>query len=277
MQIKGSVALITGGANGIGECCAKELAKVGAKIAICDIVPEQINRVVKEIEPHGGEAIGVQGNVVKEADQARFIQETVQAFGKLNIVIPSAGIIRDGTVVTTDRDSGKVVRKMSLEHWQQVIDVNLTGTFLTVRDSIEAMVNGGWEGIICLMSSINKEGQVGQLNYSATKAAVALMPKILVGEFMIRKIRNIRVVAIAPGYVNTAILQGMNQEALAAILEGRPQRKVRGTRGDRGLHHALHRKRCHQRDHDRADRRADLCPEPSQISSNYKHHGRQYG
>ena len=69
------------------------------------------------------------------------------------------------------------------------------------------------------MSSINKEGQVGQLNYSATKAAVALMPKILVGEFVIRKIRNIRVVAIAPGYVNTAILKGMNQEALAAILK----------------------------------------------------------
>jgi 3-oxoacyl-[acyl-carrier protein] reductase len=219
MEIRNSVALITGGANGIGECCAKSLVHAGARVAICDIVQEQIDRVVREIRDSGGEAVGIQGNVVKEADQARFIQETIKAFGRLNIVIPSAGIIRDGTVVTTDRDSGKVVRKMSLEHWQQVIDVNLTGTFLTVRDSIEAMVNGGWEGIICLMSSINKEGQVGQLNYSATKAAVALMPKILVGEFMIRKIRNIRVVAIAPGYVNTAILQGMNQEALAAILK----------------------------------------------------------
>lgn len=219
MQIKNAVALITGGANGIGECCAKRLADAGAKVSICDILPDQIERVVKDIRESGGEAVGIQGNVVKEADQGRFITETIKAFGKLNIVIPSAGIIRDGTVVTTDRDSGKVVRKMSLEHWQQVIDVNLTGTFLTVRDAIEAMVNGGWEGIICLMSSINKEGQVGQLNYSATKAAVALMPKILVGEFMIRKIRNIRVVAIAPGYVNTAILQGMNQEALAAILK----------------------------------------------------------
>jgi 3-oxoacyl-[acyl-carrier protein] reductase len=219
MQVKGAVALITGGANGIGECCAKTLAAAGARVSICDILPEQIERVVKEIREAGGEAIGVQGNVVKEADQARFIAETLLAFGKLNIVIPSAGIIRDGTVVTTDRDSGKVVRKMSLDNWQQVIDVNLTGTFLTVRDSVEAMVNGGWEGIICLMSSINKEGQVGQLNYSATKAAVALMPKILVGEFMIRKICNIRVVAIAPGYVNTAILKGMNQEALAAILK----------------------------------------------------------
>jgi 3-oxoacyl-[acyl-carrier protein] reductase len=219
MQMMGAVALITGGANGIGECCARELAKAGAKVSICDIASEQIDRVVKDIRSAGGEALGVPGNVVKEADQARFIAETLTAFGKLNIVIPSAGIIRDGTVVTTDRETGKVVRKMTMEQWQQVLDVNLTGTFLTVRDSIEAMVNGGWEGIICLMSSINKEGQVGQLNYSATKAAVALMPKVLVGEFMIRKIRNIRVVAIAPGYVNTAILQGMNQEALAAILK----------------------------------------------------------
>lgn len=219
MDIRNSVALITGGANGIGECCAKALVRAGARVAICDIVQEQIARVVGEIRAVGGEAVGIQGNVVKEDDQARFILETIRAFGQLNIVIPSAGIIRDGTVVTTDRESGKVVRKMSLEHWQQVIDVNLTGTFLTVRDSIEAMVNGGWEGIICLMSSINKEGQVGQLNYSATKTAVALMPKILVGEFMARRIRNIRVVAIAPGYVNTAILQGMNQEALAAILK----------------------------------------------------------
>jgi 3-oxoacyl-[acyl-carrier protein] reductase len=219
MLIKGAAVLITGGANGIGECCAKTLAGAGARVSICDILPDQVDRVVAEIRAAGGEAVGIQGNVVKEADQARFIAGTLKAFGQLNIVIPSAGIIRDGTVVTTDRDTGKVVRKMSLEHWQQVIDVNLTGTFLTVRDSIEAMVNGGWEGIICLMSSINKEGQVGQLNYSATKAAVALMPKILVGEFMIRKIRNIRVVAIAPGYVNTAILKGMNQEALAAILK----------------------------------------------------------
>ncbi len=219
MDIRDSVALVTGGANGIGECCTKALAKAGARVAVCDIAQDQIERVVAEIRDAGGEAVGVQGNVVKEADQARFIAETLKAFGKLNIVIPSAGIIRDGMVVTTDRDTGKVVRKMSLAQWQQVIDVNLTGTFLTVRDSIEAMVNGGWPGIICLMSSINKEGQIGQLNYSATKAAVALMPKILVGEFMARKIRGIRVVAIAPGYVNTAILKGMNQEALAAILK----------------------------------------------------------
>ena len=96
MQVKGAVALITGGANGIGECCAKTLAAAGARVSICDILPEQIERVVREVREAGGEAVGVQGNVVKEADQARFIQETVKAFGQLNIVIPSAGIIRDG-------------------------------------------------------------------------------------------------------------------------------------------------------------------------------------
>jgi len=219
MEVKGSAALITGGAGGIGECCARRLARAGARVAVCDIARDAIEKVLREIRAEGGEGIGIEGDVTREEDQARFVSETVAAFGKLNIVVPSAGIIRDATLVTTDRKSGRVLRKMTLEQWQRVIDVNLTGTFLTVRDSVEAMVNGGWEGLICLISSINKEGQVGQLNYSATKAAVSLMPKILVGEFMLRGIRKVRVVGIAPGYVNTAILKGMNPEALAAIQE----------------------------------------------------------
>lgn len=219
MKVRGSVALITGGANGIGEICAREMVAAGAKVVVCDMDQPNIDRVVGDIRAEGGEAIGVCGDVVKEEDQANFIQSALDAFGQLNIVLPSAGVIRDGTLVTTDKETGKVVRKMSLEQWQQVIDVNLTGAFLTVRDAVEAMVNGGWPGVIILISSINKEGQVGQLNYCSTKAAVALMPKILVGEFMLRNIRNIRVVGIAPGYVDTPILQGMNQAALAAILQ----------------------------------------------------------
>lgn len=219
MKIRDSVALITGGGSGIGEVCAKELAKRGAKISICDLLQEGIDRVVKEIKDQGGEAIGVQGNVVSEKDQAQFIQKTIGAFGRLNILIPCAGIIRDGTVVTTDKETGKVIKKMSLDDWQSVIDVNLTGTFLSVREAIEAMVNGGWGGIIFIISSINKVGQIGQLNYSSTKIADALMPKILVGEFMLRKIKNIRVIGIAPGYVGTAILKNMDQKVLNTILK----------------------------------------------------------
>jgi 3-oxoacyl-[acyl-carrier protein] reductase len=219
MEIKGSVALITGGGNGIGEAVAKYLVKRGAKVAIVDMVQKNIDRVVKEIKEMGGEAIGIQANVTSEAETAKFIQATLAAFGKLNVTVACAGIIRDGTMLALDKETGKVSKKMGLDKWQPVIDVNLTGTFLTLRDSAEAMVNGGWEGLLVTISSVNKAGQVGQLNYSSTKVADALMPKIIVGEFQMRGIKNIRCVGIAPGYTATPMLTGMNQDALAAILK----------------------------------------------------------
>ena len=80
MKIKDSVALITGGGRGIGEVCAKQLAKAGAKVSICDLIQEGIDRVVKDIKDAGGEAIGVKGNVVSEEDQTRFVKQTIDAF-----------------------------------------------------------------------------------------------------------------------------------------------------------------------------------------------------
>jgi 3-oxoacyl-[acyl-carrier protein] reductase len=219
MEVKGSVALITGGGNGIGESVAKYFAKLGAKIAIVDKEQTNVDRVVKEIREMGCEVIGIQADVTSEADTAKFVAATVKAFGQLNIVIASAGIIRDGMMLTLDKETGKVSRKMGLDKWQPVIDVNLTGTFLTLRDAAEAMVNGGWEGLLVPISSVNKVGQVGQINYSSTKVAAALLPKIMIGEFLIRGIRNIRCVGIAPGYTATSLLTGMNQEALKALLK----------------------------------------------------------
>jgi len=219
MEIKGSVALVTGGGNGIGEAVAKYLARNGAKVAIVDMVQKNIDRVVKDIKEAGGEVIGIQANVSSEAETAKFIKATLEAFGQLNIAVSSAGIIRDSMLLTLDKETGKVARKMGLDKWQPVIDVNLTGTFLTLRDAAEAMVNGGWEGLLVPISSVNKIGQIGQLNYSSAKVADALMPKIIIGEFLMRGIRNIRCVGIAPGYTATPMLTGMNQEALKAILE----------------------------------------------------------
>jgi 3-oxoacyl-[acyl-carrier protein] reductase len=219
MEIKGSVALITGGGNGIGEAVAKHLAKRGAKIAIVDMQQKNVDRVVKEIKDMGGEVIGIQADVTSEAETAKFIKATLEAFGKLNIAVTCAGIIRDGMMLSLDKITGKVSRKMGLDRWQPVIDVNLTGTFLTIRDAAEAMVNGGWEGLLVPISSVNKVGQVGQINYSSAKVADALMPKIIIGEFLMRGIRNIRCVGIAPGYTETTMLTGMNQDALKALLE----------------------------------------------------------
>ena len=218
MEIKGSVALVTGGGNGIGEAVAKYFVSQGAKVVIVDMAQKHIDRVLGEIQAMGGEAIGVQASVTSEADTARFYQAALEAFGKINIVVSCAGIIRDGTLLGIDKETGKVNRKMGLDKWQPVIDTNLTGTFLTIRDGAEAMVNGGWPGLLVAISSVNKVGQVGQLNYSSAKVAAALLPKIVVGEFMLRNIRNVRCVAIAPGYAATHMLTGMNQDALKSLL-----------------------------------------------------------
>jgi 3-oxoacyl-[acyl-carrier protein] reductase len=218
MEIKGSVAVVTGGGNGIGEAVAKYLASNGAKIVIVDMVQQNIDRVVEDIRGTGAAVVGVQANVTSEADTARYIGAAIEAFGKINLAVSCAGIIRDGTMLALDKETGKVSRKLGLDKWQAVIETNLTGTFLTLRDAAEAMVNGGWPGLLVAISSVNKVGQVGQINYSSAKVADALLPKIIVGEFLMRGIRNIRCIAIAPGYAATPMLTGMNQEALKAIL-----------------------------------------------------------
>lgn len=219
MNIEGLVAVVTGGASGIGECVAKDLAAAGAKVVIGDLAPEQIDRVVGEIRRAGGEALGVPANVTCEEDMAKLMDAAVACYGALNVVVASAGIIRDGLMINTDKESGKVKKVMSLDDFKAVIDVNLTGSFLTVREAARRMVDNGFPGVLVLISSINKTGQVGQINYSSTKVAVELWPKILSGEFHMKGICNIRVCSISPGYVATPILNGMNQDALAALMK----------------------------------------------------------
>ena len=218
MQIKDSVAIVTGGASGIGEAVVRHLIRNGARVAIVDLEQQNIDRVVGEIKQLGGDVIGVCADVTSEADTARFIDATVSAFGQLNLAVTCAGIIRDGTLLSLDKETHHVSKKLSLDKWKAVIDIDLTGTFLTLRDAAEAMVNGGWEGLLVPISSVNKVGQIGQLNYSSAKAAIDLMPKIIVGEFLLRGIHNVRCVGIAPGYTETTMLTGMNQDALKAIL-----------------------------------------------------------
>jgi 3-oxoacyl-[acyl-carrier protein] reductase len=134
-------------------------------------------------------------------------------------VVPSAGIFKDAFMISTDRETGKVFKTMSTSQFMDVINVNLLGTFLTIREASIRMIDNKCEGVLFTISSINKEGQLGQLNYSATKASVALWPKILSGEFHAKNIKGIRVVGIAPGYVETPLLLGMKPEVLESIVK----------------------------------------------------------
>jgi 3-oxoacyl-[acyl-carrier protein] reductase len=120
--------------------------------------------------------------------------------------------------ISTDKETGKVKKFMSTDDFRKVVEVNLTGSFITLREAAVRMVDNGYPGVLFTISSIQKAGGVGQLNYSSTKAALAMWPKVLIGEFQMRNIKDIRVVSIAPGYVGTPMVRSMDQKALEKIV-----------------------------------------------------------
>ena len=222
MQVKNSVIVITGAASGIGEATAIALSAAGAKLVLGDMNEERLDAVKNKIVDNGGIAAAFLLNVTDESSVQSFMDFAIAQFGAINVVLASAGITRDSFLITPDRETGKVKKFMTTEQWQQVIDVNMTGVFLTLREAVIRMVNNNWEGVLIPISSINKTGELGQLNYASTKASVALWPKILAGEFHARGIKNIRVAAIAPGYVETPLLTSIKPEILQGIISEIP-------------------------------------------------------
>jgi 3-oxoacyl-[acyl-carrier protein] reductase len=166
-------------------------------------------------------------DVTKEEENHALAILAIEKFGAINLVLPSAGIIRDGLMLSIDKEVGKVIKRMSLYQFQSVLDINLTGVFLTVRECSEQMINSGSKGLICLMSSIGSLGTAQQINYSSTKAAMSVIPKVITAEFFRRDLAHrIRCVAIAPGYVATPMVSGMNKDALNKILENVPIKRL---------------------------------------------------
>jgi len=223
LEIKGSVAVITGGGGGIGLEIAKYWVKNGGKVVIADIAQSFLDGAEAQLKELGGEVATVVCDVTKEEDNAILADTAIERFGQINLVAPFAGIIKDAMMVATSKETGKVNRKMSLEQFKAVIDINLTGVFLTVRECAERMINNNCKGLICLVSSTGSLGTAGQINYSSSKAAMSVMPKVITAEFLRRGLSNrIRCVAVAPGYVGTAMVKRMDQNALDKILTDVP-------------------------------------------------------
>ena len=216
LTIKDSVAVITGGSGGIGLALAQHWVENGGKVVLGDVAEEPLAAAAESL---GENAAFMRCDVTSEADCGKLADYAMETFGQINMVAPFAGIIMDGLMLKTDRDTGKVTGKLSLEKFQKVIDINLTGVFLTVRECAERMIDGGCRGLICLVSSTGSLGTAGQINYSSSKAAMSVMPKVITAEFFRRGIADrIRCVAIAPGYVGTPMVKGMNQKALDKII-----------------------------------------------------------
>jgi 3-oxoacyl-[acyl-carrier protein] reductase len=209
MDPKGKVVVVTGGAGGIGLETARCFVEAGAKVAIMDIDAGALEEATADL---GSDTLGVECNVSDEASVEAAFDRVVEHFGQLDAAILNAGILRDGLLIKVDRETGKIRGKMSLAQWQAVIDVNLTGVFLTGREAAVRMVNTGCKGVIVLISSIAKRGNIGQTNYSAAKAGVETLG-VVWGKELARA--GIRVASVSPGFIATPmVIRDMKPEML---------------------------------------------------------------
>lgn len=211
MIIKDRVFVITGGARGLGFAFADDLAKAGAKLALVDLNSEGLEQAANQLREHGTETRTYTANVALEEEVTTLFDNVQRDFGGIDGLINNAGISRDSLLV---KRKGDDLEKMKASNWQQVIDVNLTGVFLCGREAAARMIQGNRQGVIVNISSISKDGNMGQSNYTAAKAGVAAMTTTWAKEL---SRYGIRVGAIAPGYVNTEMVQQIRTDVLDKI------------------------------------------------------------
>ncbi|RFU67754.1 3-oxoacyl-ACP reductase FabG [Peribacillus saganii] len=203
MRLKDKVAVITGGANGIGFAAARVFLKEGAVVAIADFNDksgvESVNRLKKE----GYQAEFFQVNVADRNSVDSMVEAVLERFGKIDILINNAGITRDS-----------MLTKMSTEDFQSVIDVNLTGVFHCTQAVVPAMVKQGYGKIISTSSVSGVYGNIGQTNYAASKAGVIGMTKTWAKELG-RK--GINVNAVAPGFIATSMVESVPEKVIEQL------------------------------------------------------------
>ena len=221
MHLNGKVIVITGGAQGLGLATALRLAPKQPNIALIDTNTETLAEAKQLIEDAGATASSWICNVTQEDEVDQTFNQIAAQTGRLDAVVNNAGITRDSLFLKVKEDV--VEKRMSLGQWQQVIDVNLTGTFLCGRAAATEMVKAGNGGCIINISSISRHGNMGQTNYTATKAGVAAMA-VTWSKELARQ--GIRCAAIAPGYIGTEMVLTMKSEALEKIAAGIPAKRL---------------------------------------------------
>jgi 3-oxoacyl-[acyl-carrier protein] reductase len=221
MQLKDKVVAVTGGARGIGKAIASAFVARGARVAIIDLNPSDLDATRAEFAEAGTQVGTYAANVAREDQVIAAFNGIVADFGRLDVLVNNAGIIKDGLLVKAK--DGVVTGRMGLEQWQAVIDVNLTGVFLCGREAAERMIGLGHGGLIINISSISKCGNAGQTNYSAAKAGVTAMAVVWAKELARY---GIRAASIAPGFTRTDILAGMPPEMLEKVTAPVPLKRL---------------------------------------------------
>ncbi|MFC3853197.1 SDR family oxidoreductase [Salinispirillum marinum] len=208
MNIQQSVIAITGGGQGLGRAMALLLAKQGARLALLDLDADKLDAVAAECQALGADARCYTTNVSEETSVEASFAQILEDFGTLDVLVNNAGIMRDGLLIKVK--DGVLDKKMSLDQFNSVIQVNLTGTFLCGREAAAIMAPQG-HGLIINIASVSRAGNMGQSNYSASKAGVSALVVTWAKEL---GRYGVRVAGIAPGAVATDMTAQMKPEAL---------------------------------------------------------------
>ncbi len=207
-RLENKVAVITGGAQGIGKATVAKFLAEGASVVVWDVDEEKGNRFVAEAVSQGYIAKFMKVNVAKIEEVESSVAQIIIEFGKIDILINNAGILRDATLM-----------KMTAEQWQQVIDVNLTGVFNCTKVVAPKMIENQSGRIINATSVVGLYGNFGQTNYVAAKSGVIGMTKVWAREL---GIKGINVNAIAPGLIATEMVASMPEKVINMMKEKTP-------------------------------------------------------
>ncbi len=208
-SLEGRVAVVTGGARGIGRAIVEKLAGLGANVVIADMLVDLAETSANEIHQlTGRKIIAMQVNVTDGKSTAELIEKTQSEFGKVDILVNNAGITRDTLILRMDEAD-----------WDAVLDVNLKGVFNCSKAVVRPMMKQRYGRIVNISSVSGQAGQAGQTNYSASKAGVIGFTKALAREVASRQIT---VNAVAPGFIPTALTNELSEELKNSILSATP-------------------------------------------------------
>jgi 3-oxoacyl-[acyl-carrier protein] reductase len=221
MDIRNKTVVVTGGGRGIGRAIALRLAQQGASLALFDLDTADLAATLALCAAASVQARSYTVNVADEAEVGAAMARVVADFGRLDGLVNNAGILRDALLVKVK--DGAVIGRMSMEQWNAVIAVNLTGVFLCAREAGARMIELGHGGVIVNISSISRAGNAGQSNYSAAKAGVESMSVVWAKELARH---GIRVGAVAPGFTQTDILAAMRPEMLERLTAPVPLKRL---------------------------------------------------
>jgi 3-oxoacyl-[acyl-carrier protein] reductase len=205
-------ALVTGASRGIGKVCAETLAKSGYRVVLAARSLDRLQAIAQEIRASGGEAAAVSMDMTSAESIGEGIAAGVKEFGRIDILVNNAGIAKDGLAV-----------RMKAADWEQVLATNLTGAFFAIQQVLPGMMRERWGRIVNVSSVVGEMGNAGQANYVASKAGLIGLTKALAQEI---GSRNITVNAVAPGYIETEMTEGLPQELKDKMIGRTPLRRI---------------------------------------------------